>query len=556
MKSSGNNFISSLNFSWQGIFLYSITNFIAVFSAFPGQKIDVWVLLLLSAFIAVSVALGIFLLWSITKRIASKHFRYSIGIFSLIAMAFGIGRGFLFFFLVENLGIEQPTPLPIRILTSTITTAIWLTFSCALIEATSNYSRRFSKLFNDAALAWALENKNKTIPISSIDALDDLVALKENLARIRNEASLQGVSAEALTNAGIAVRQQIELLLKPLSRRLWFNSKSNRTEIRLLGLLQDSYREFSFATPRVLAIWSCLAFASIVNAYSLNRVIFGVALSVVLIWITMASARALIGDQESKHSRLRTAIYIFLVAVIPVSLADFLMPVFGYERMLFPISAATLVSPIAIAVLLIADSALNLVEQDRRFVSKLFEDEIVGNFSGNQKSLASYLHNSLQSELTGIAYRLEASAANPESLESRETLEKLGALINRSIGEDFASFDETPMLRLDRMIQAWDGIASVHVEIDNVLKEDSRRLNKIVQIIEEVTTNSARYGRAKNIWFRVVKSAQSVKIEIRNDSPELPKVRSGIGSHWIQENSLKVSQFSLDGSFVSFSIEL
>ena len=547
---------SGLRFSWAATGLYSLTTVIAFVSAFPGRTIALGTLLPLAVALAVAIAVLIHALDFASRSLVPDVLRQRASWFLLLVTVVGLARGVGFYVLVDWAGLPQPTPLPVRLLSSTITTLIWLTASCALIDATTNYSRQFTRLFNQTAMAVALDRGGQATGDVSIDSLDNLVALKRNLSGILEQASARGISSDALVAAGAAVREQIEQVIRPLSHRLWFNGRRNRTEIRMSGLLGDAVTQFSFSTSRVLAIWGALAFASILNEYPATRVVFGVALSLGLLYLPIAAYRRF---SPASLQRLGTKLsipFIIFLAVVPVSCADLLMPLFGFERMLFPVSAATIVSPIVIVVLLVADSSIALVEQDRRLVGQLFDGRIHGKASEHQDAFASYLHNSLQSELSGIAYRLEASAADPNSMESRETLERLGALINRSISEDFANFEETPLLRLDRMIEAWDGIAAVTVTIDDACKADSQVLNRIVQVIEEATTNSVRHGKARHLHAEVRKTSTGSRIEITTDASEPPKAASGLGEDWLRQHAISVTPLEFTEKSTRFTVEI
>jgi hypothetical protein len=511
-------------------------------------------LLPLSLILACFVAIIIQTIDFLNRKFVPARLAGSTTWFIVLVSAIGMIRGFGFYWLVDWAGITQPTEFFFRVLASTITTVIWLTLSCALIEATTSESRRFSKLFNETALALAVASKPSQD--RGIDSLDNLVALKRNLSGILDEASARGVSTEALQAASAAVRAQIEQHIKPLSHRLWFNERSNRPEIKFFGLIGDAITHFSFSIPRLLIVWVGLGFTSMVNEYAIDRVIFGLLLSAAFLGTLLLLYRALASKVPGGLGSWASVATIIVLAILPLSITDLLMPLFGYERVLFPPDAATIVYPIAVVTILLVESGITLVEKDRRLLRDLFENQLRGTTVGNQSSLASYLHNSLQSELTGIAFRLEAAASNPDSYESRETLEKLGALINRSISDDFANFEETPQLRLERMIEAWDGIVNVTANIAEECKADSRRLNLIVQVIEEATTNSVRYGKAGNLHAEVGMRGSRALIEIRTDASEVENPSIGLGSKWMKEQAVSVSPLKFTGSGTVFTVEI
>lgn len=536
---------SNLKLSWQANLLFVLTTVVAFASAFPGVDVPVWVTFLLALGIALAMAGFIHLLMLLSKPFSEFPKPRALTLFVIQILIIGLFRGYAFYLAVELVGLTQPTPLPVRLLTSTINTAIWLTFSCALVEATVHYSKQFNNLFR--ALSFAIAKKPEFRASENLDSLDNLVSLKSNLSEILAKASDKGITSDVLLAAGVAVREQIENLIKPLSHRLWFNEKRNQPQIRIFGLTKDSFEKFSFKSARFLIVFGALEFAAILGAYSLPRVIFGVALSMVLLLLVIFLFRMWQRSASVSESKKSSLTFILLMGLIPVPLADLMMPLFGLERMLFPLSAATVVGPIAIMVLLVVESCINLVEQDRQMLNQHFARELQNEGDFSPAALASYLHNSLQSELTGIAYRLEAAAVNPNSPESRATLEKLGALINRSISQDFANFEEAPLLRLERMVEAWDGIAVVSYQIDDACKLNPRHLNTLVQIIEEATTNSVRHGKAKNIDVQITRVGSLSRVEITTDATEPKQIATGFGSKWLLDKSAKQNPIEFTG---------
>lgn len=536
---------SNLKLSWQANLLFVLTTVVAFASAFPGVDVPVWVTFLLALGIALAMAGFIHLLMLLSKPFSEFPKPRALTLFVIQILIIGLFRGYAFYLAVELVGLTQPTPLPVRLLTSTINTAIWLTFSCALVEATVHYSKQFNNLFR--ALSFAIAKKPEFRASENLDSLDNLVSLKSNLSEILAKASDKGITSDVLLAAGVAVREQIENLIKPLSHRLWFNEKRNQPQIRIFGLTKDSFEKFSFKSARFLIVFGALEFAAILGAYSLPRVIFGVALSMVLLLLVIFLFRMWQRSASVSESKQSSLTFILLMGLIPVPLADLMMPLLGLERMLFPLSAATVVGPIAIMVLLVVESCINLVEQDRQMLNQHFARQLQNEGDFSPAALASYLHNSLQSELTGIAYRLEAAAVNPNSPESRATLEKLGALINRSISQDFANFEEAPLLRLERMVEAWDGIAEVSYQIDDACKLNPRHLNTLVQIIEEATTNSVRHGKAKNIDVQITRVGSLSRVEITTDATEPKQIATGFGSKWLLDKSSKQNPIEFTG---------
>lgn len=157
---------------------------------------------------------------------------------------------------------------------------------------------------------------------------------------------------------------------------------------------------------------------------------------------------------------------------------------------------------------------------------------------------ASYLHNSLQSELTALALQLDSLASNPDPDRNRVVMEKLEALVSQSKSEDFKNFMETPETRLNRVINSWDGIAEIRLNVDPHIWQDPSRSSIVVSLIQEAVANSVRSGRANRVDVVSEYSKDSILVTITdNGSATLLTDRRGLGSQWIDR--IAVSEWSL-----------
>lgn len=158
---------------------------------------------------------------------------------------------------------------------------------------------------------------------------------------------------------------------------------------------------------------------------------------------------------------------------------------------------------------------------------------------------ASYLHNSLQSELTALALQLDSLASNPDPERNRVVMEKLEALVSQSKSEDFNNFMETPEARLMRVVNSWDGIAEIDLNIDPLIWKDSSRSSIVVSLIQEAVANSVRSGRANRVDVVGEYSKDSIFVTVTdNGSAQVTTDRRGIGSQWIDR--IAISDWKLE----------
>ena len=196
-----------------------------------------------------------------------------------------------------------------------------------------------------------------------------------------------------------------------------------------------------------------------------------------------------------------------------------------------------------VGVLMIVISALYLGATDREEILKSLKGQIEStnsllnlgyssNRAGNVQ-LASYLHNSLQSELNAIALQLERVAEDPNSGEVDEVLERFSAIVNRSMSEDLLNYLEVPAARYKRILKSWVDIAEITDEIDLSIFDDNGRSTLFVQLIQESISNAVRKGGATSIHISARYSADILKVAIRNNGEFDPSTKKGIGHKWI-----------------------
>jgi signal transduction histidine kinase len=193
-------------------------------------------------------------------------------------------------------------------------------------------------------------------------------------------------------------------------------------------------------------------------------------------------------------------------------------------------------------VLIVGVSAISLALSDRRLILENLKREVQ---ELSQESLlpfqsshvASYIHNSLQSELTALALEFESESVKPEVGRSKALMEKLDALIRRSFGEDFANFIESPELRLARILDSWSQIIELKSTIDPLLFQDAGRGNLFVQLVEESLANAVRKGGATRVFISAILMENQLQVEITDNGTFDQRSTPGMGTDWIERHS-------------------
>ena len=155
-----------------------------------------------------------------------------------------------------------------------------------------------------------------------------------------------------------------------------------------------------------------------------------------------------------------------------------------------------------------------------------------------------------------LAHEFELVAENPDRSKSTDFMEKLDALIRRSMGEDFSNFLESPETRFDRVIQSWSGLIKLDTKIDRKLFSDPARANLFVQLVEESLVNSVRKGQSSEVFICATFSGSRLEIVISDNGKFKSTTNPGLGSAWIERFAVGEWKFESSDSGTRLLVEL
>jgi hypothetical protein len=211
----------------------------------------------------------------------------------------------------------------------------------------------------------------------------------------------------------------------------------------------------------------------------------------------------------------------------------------------WPLSATVSLSVILLT-LIVLESMFSLREQDRASLLRILDKGIIRELEDSSSStyhsntkVASYLHNSYQSELYGIIAQLQLAAARPDDSDTKAVLEKLGAVINRSVSEDFVNFQKSPSEYLERMIESWKGLVDIQIHFPEEYRIDKDRIGLVVEVIEEAVANAVRLGNADKIVVDTFLDKGYLKIIIEDNEQAAIADGKGLGGQWLDRFALE-----------------
>lgn len=110
-----------------------------------------------------------------------------------------------------------------------------------------------------------------------------------------------------------------------------------------------------------------------------------------------------------------------------------------------------------------------------------------------------------------------------------EALQSLESALSRDY-QDISTSELGGVMRFQKLIASWQGIADIEVVGLNYLEEGSSLAQRTSQVLEEMITNTIRYGMANSIQVELVKGLTHLQIELtHNGKGEISK-KSGLGS--------------------------
>lgn len=480
------------------------------------------------------------LLISIARRFSRAN-RLVSGVAVLLGT--GITRGLVIFHVFDLFGFQNPTPITGRILNSILNVFIWLGLGSIVLEGNRKFIRQYRALMTQILVLRLRENSEQQDGFNYIaqQLLQMQMRMKGIIEKIQTSSS--GLPPEKVL--AMHLRKEVEEQLRPLSQRLWVKSIFDPPSVRFGSSVKAAIKDLKVRFHLIASIY--------VMTVILNTVLLtGPALAILygaLIYLFFFISNELRKGVSRRLGLYVAKVNIFFVVFVGFGVSfgsTYALDVLGLSH---SYEAAILIAP-TLSVFVVAASFIELALSDRGTLLKILSRGIKIQDSDylervGRGNAASYIHNSLQSELTSLIFQLDSIAANPDPIRSILIMEKVESFISRSRSEDFKNSLETPELRLKRVTQSWEGIATISIALDEEIYADPIRASLMVQLIEESVANAVRSGRASKIDIVAKFAVDSLKVTVRDNGQAAIKSRGqGLGLKWI--DSVAVSHWALE----------
>lgn len=487
------------------------------------------------------IATGLTLLFGLgLDRIAEKNLfgnrgnRRPFNLF-LILILLGVFRGVAIYLGTDIFELQQSVNLFSKILASVSSTLFWIYLLASFENALTDFRETIKDIWRRTIFLASLEKHgNQSVYVSEevlaeyntlVNRLQGIISVKED--QVQDKSYFLSLSSQ--------LREIIEESVRPLSHRIWLKNNTfipRLNVVRYLGFTTNNLAKTLLSSGIALAL---------ISSFNLNTQ-FGITRSLSSVAIVLGVFFSLHFAGQKFFGTFYTTIpgRIFIVFAPGTLISLFL---YVANRFIFVDDLGAwnafyllLTPPIQIMVGSAISVRTDLVSLERELNSKL--EKVVlreGSRSGLlDGEFASYLHNSVQSELMALSYQLERDEPDEKLEEKKEALARLHSRLKKGVEDDFNDFFESAVDRVSRLESAWRGIAQVEISIPAEILQREGVGFLVVQVIEESILNAVRFCKARKVSAYVKDlQASSFTLVVTNDGTPPSETGNGLGTKWL-----------------------
>jgi signal transduction histidine kinase len=522
--------------------------------------------------------------WFLVGVIAQAVLAVAILVFNKIYFRFIKGAKFsvayIFFALftsgaLRGIAIGQAAPIfdltdpiapPVRAINSGITVIIWMGIIGLMLEAQSSYVREYQDLYQRfLMLKSGRLPDGRALNSGRLSEIAEQVAQMTSPVRTKLAKLSEGSFTDAQVREAVADLQQVvKEQIRPLSHRLWFDRTSHLLKFKLSNLLLDAFKTdetpiLFFTALTTFSIFVGTTVSMGINIGAVISLIFGITIYMLF------TLEKLLLKIEIIKSRFIHPIFLILVATVPLLLTHvyFNLSEIAYWSLYSNVGVAGSVFLTAIFTTMLSQSLIDrakiidilttqitsgYVEEHLQAIARMTEDS----------EIASYLHSSLQSELTAVALKLDQAAKSGNRDEVKSIIQYAQIVIERDLTVNFHAGEHSPLERINALLDAWRGIADIKIDLQKIELCETQVLTDISQVIEEAVSDAVRFGNANLISISGDASPDHYYFKVTDNGKSKPQGGSGLGTILLDEiaPNLWRREFALEGTNLEVWIPL
>ena len=454
----------------------------------------------------------------------------------------------------------------VRAINSGITVVIWMGIIGLMLEAQSSYVREYQDLYQRfLMLKSGRLPDGRALNSGRLSEIAEQVAQMTSPVRTKLAKLSEGSFTDAQVREAVADLQQVvKEQIRPLSHRLWFDRTSHLLKFKLSNLLLDAFKTdetpiLFFTALTTFSIFVGTTVSMGINIGAVISLIFGITIYMLF------TLEKLLLKIEIIKSRFIHPIFLILVATVPLLLTHvyFNLSEIAYWSLYSNVGVAGSVLLTAIFTTMLSQSLIDrakiidilttqitsgYVEEHLQAIARMTEDS----------EIASYLHSSLQSELTAVALKLDQAAKSGNRDEVKRIIQYAQIVIERDLTVNFHAGEHSPLERINALLDAWRGIADIKIDLQKIELCETQVLTDISQVIEEAVSDAVRFGNANLISISGDASPDHYYFKVTDNGKSKPQGGSGLGTILLDEiaPNLWRREFALEGTILEVWIPL
>ena len=462
--------------------------------------------------------------------------------------------------------LADPTAPTVRAINSGITVIIWMGIIGLMLEAQSSYVREYQDLYQRfLMLKSGRLPDGRALNSGRLSEIAEQVAQMTSPVRTKLAKLSEGSFTDAQVREAVADLQQVvKEQIRPLSHRLWFDRTSHLLKFKLSNLLLDAFKTdetpiLFFTALTTFSIFVGTTVSMGINKGALISLIFGMTIYMLF------TLEKLLLKIEIIKSKFIHPIFLILIATVPLLLTHvyFNFSEIAYWGLFSNVGVAGSVFLTAIFTTMLSQSLIDrakiidilttqitsgYVEEHLQAIARMTEDS----------EIASYLHSSLQSELTAVALKLDQAAKSGNRDEVKSIIQYAQIVIERDLTVNFHAGEHSPLERINALLDAWRGIADIKIDLQKIELCETQVLTDISQVIEEAVSDAVRFGNANLISISGDASPDHYYFKVTDNGKSKPQGGSGLGTILLDEiaPNLWRREFALEGTNLEVWIPL
>ncbi len=355
------------------------------------------------------------------------------------------------------------------------------------------------------------------------------MALEEQLAD--QETAL---SQERWPTIALALRSAAQESIRPLSRRLWFQTPLPAQRMSNLQILSNVLTQQPFQIPSLMLIYVLTAFAGAVTNLGWLVGLLTLVTGVSLIGIVLGGGNALMRRAPHRHAA------IFIAATVVLQMTSVLSFPVRAEWGAVPYTwTEFILATIAGVLLILLTSAVGSMRNHRDDVARTFRSDIDQEFLASvaasrhiaqiARESARTLHGTVQTRLISCAVAIERAAKQQDVESFQRALHEANVVLARPRQDSRA--DTTVAGEVERKVELWSGLCDITVEIDPAVRQvEGRTARDVGRVVEEGLGNAIKHGDAARIEVFVRVESDGILVDVIDDGHGIAGGKLGLGS--------------------------